>query len=375
MDAKQFDHLTQALAPVTSRRAAFMAILAGVFTVVDDAAGRHRQTRRRRRRDDRRDRVRQQRKKKKCAKAGQALSKKRKKCCKDLLQDPSGLCNPPSPPSPPPPPPPPPSPGCEVCASGCRYATMRVAVEDPAGPSTIRVCAGAYPGRIDIARSVTIIGAGAASTTVDGGGADFDFIIQAGVTVALQGLRITGGASPAGGGILNRGSTSVTDCVITGNKADVGAGVHNIIGATLTMTNCTVSANETTPDDGGGIRNEGEMTLTNCLITGNQARSGAGLYNTDSATATLNGTTVTRNTAAEQGGGIFNDAGDPSPLNLHNGASVTGNHAGTDGGGIYNIGDVNCDGTSTVTGNTVGAGVLNNCINGVDGEGCDTCPA
>ena len=94
--------------------------------------------------------------------------------------------------------------------------------------------------------SVTITGP-AAGVTVSGGGASRVFQIDGGVTASISGLTITGGnTTGSGGGLANFGTTSLTDCTVSGNSAanySYGGGLYN--GGTLTMTNCTVSGNST----------------------------------------------------------------------------------------------------------------------------------
>ena len=54
-------------------------------------------------------------------------------------------------------------------------------------------------GDLDIASNVTIDGAGAASTTVDGGGLDRVFSVDTGALVTISGVTITGGHASDGG--------------------------------------------------------------------------------------------------------------------------------------------------------------------------------
>ena len=134
----------------------------------------------------------------------------------------------------------------------------------------------------------------------------------------LSGNSASSGLAPvgAGGGIYGNGN--ITDCTISGNKADIGGGISgggNITNCTISgnsgyrfgggingggkITNCTISGNEA--DTGGGINGGGK--ITNCTISGNKARSmGGGIYNT--GTVTLLFSTVTQN-QAPSGGGVY----------------------------------------------------------------------
>jgi hypothetical protein len=98
-----------------------------------------------------------------------------------------------------------------------------------AGPATIRLT----HGELVISKDVTIKGPGPASLTIDASGNDLTphvnegngsrvFRIDDGAnslrTVAVSGLRLTGGdASGAGGAILARENLTLVSCVISGN--------------------------------------------------------------------------------------------------------------------------------------------------------------
>ena len=78
------------------------------------------------------------------------------------------------------------------------------------------------------------------------------------------------------------GTTTLTNCTISGNSAAVGGGGLANYGGPLTLTNCNVSGNSA--QYGGGVRNDGfgakygaeyaTTTLTNCTISGNSAKMG-----------------------------------------------------------------------------------------------------
>ena len=71
----------------------------------------------------------------------------------------------------------------------------------------------------------------AAGVTVSGGGASRVFQVDAGVTASISGLTITGGNAgyDNGGGLFNYGTTTLTDCTVSGNyrRAINGGGVSN----------------------------------------------------------------------------------------------------------------------------------------------------
>jgi hypothetical protein len=195
---------------------------------------------------------------------------------------------------------------------------VQAAVADSGGPTTIRICPGAYTETITIGRALTLIGAGqgtgAGDTVLHGAGSSV-VTINAGVgAVTLQGLRITGGSSDNGAGVWHQGATlTMTGCTITDNHAAGnianGGGLQNATGA-MTLTNCTVSGNsanaDTTPlenAEGGGIANLGEtLLLNNTSVTGNDTNgSGGGIFN-EGVALLQNGSSVTGNTPDNCGG-------------------------------------------------------------------------
>src|SRR5262249_12814565 len=97
-----------------------------------------------------------------------------------------------------------------------------------------------YGGGIDIQ------GPGAGGLTVRGDSGGYRiFAVPRGATVGISGLTIANGASTLvddGGGIYNEGTLTVSNCTLSGNSADQGAGIYNKGGA-LTVINSTLSGN------------------------------------------------------------------------------------------------------------------------------------
>ena len=161
-----------------------------------------------------------------------------------------------------------------------------------ATPQTITL-AGTQLELSDTTGATTITGP-AAGVTVDANNASRVFQIDAGVTADFTGLTISGGNSGNGGGLMNdHGTTTITNCTISGNTVSgggSGGGVLNFFG-TLTLTNSTISGNTVTGSGGGGglLTYHGSATLTNCTISGNSAEhNSGGIYNPLSPTTMTN---------------------------------------------------------------------------------------
>jgi CSLREA domain-containing protein len=282
------------------------------------------------------------------------------------------------------------------CDADCSLREAIIAANQHPGLDTVMLPAGEYvlqqvgqedqaaAGDLDILDDLTLIGAGAESTLIDGnrtltGQGDRVFAIHSPAVVQLTGLTVQNGIKGTGGGIYNDGSLTLQRCTLSGNSAAAGGGIYNSgsltlqsctlsgnsssgrgggifnNGGPLTLENCTLSGNFTgsgaADNGGGGIYNNGSLALQSCTLSGNSAdlRSGGGIYN--DGTATLTNCTLSGNLADYyRGGGIYNGG----TLTLEN-CTLSGNSADTGGGGIYNNGTVTLT-NSTLSGNSAGHG-------------------
>jgi CSLREA domain-containing protein len=206
------------------------------------------------------------------------------------------------------------APGDGNCIStGPGVCTLRAAIMEAnalAGADTIEVPAGLYvltksgndanngsAGDLDISSDVTIVGAGARTTIIDGDGAlsedrVFDIGPLGAANVSISGVTIRNGH--AGGA--------------TGPDSENGGGIQQISGTFLTLTDVIVTGNDTA-FFGGGIYTEGDITIVRSLISGNvNSDPGSG---GDGGGIALNGgqnkiinTTFSGNSADDRGGAI-----------------------------------------------------------------------
>lgn len=236
-----------------------------------------------------------------------------------------------------------------VCDADCSLREAIIGANALAGADTITLPAGTYAltipgtgenvaatGDLDITANLTINGAGAASTIIDGGGLDRVIEVRPGATVQINAVTVrngnpgTGAAcglpSASGGGILNcLGTLTVSDSTVSGNTVGglsaVGGGILNFAG-TLTLTNSTVSGNTAAANGGGIFSESGTMTLDASTVSGNTAVAGGGIDNRGAMALTRS--TVNANGAlAGSGGGIMHEGG---VLTLTN-STVSGNTA------------------------------------------------
>jgi hypothetical protein len=201
--------------------------------------------------------------------------------------------------------------------------------------ATIRICPGVYPGRSDIVdKDLTIIGAGAEQTILDGQNAGPFVLDFNSTTSTVRALTVTGGRTSTpgewGGGVRVSavpGGADVTleDVHLRGNRGSAGGGIA-VSGFAL-LRRCRLEGN-TAINEGGGVFvfEDSTARLEDCVVTGNFAEEGGGLYNRGGTLQVTNSTEVTLNTATEgvgAGGGVNNAGG--GSFTLSGGSTVTGN--------------------------------------------------
>jgi CSLREA domain-containing protein len=167
---------------------------------------------------------------------------------------------------------------------------------------------GSSTGDLDVRDALTIRGAGAGRSLLDGGGIDrvLHVIRTGNASLEIRGVTVRHGmARPlpnvdggSGGGISARGPLTVVGCLITGNQAAWDGG--GIEAGSLTVRDTTVSDN-VAQNTGGGIRALEPVRLTNVTVSGNRAQRGGGLL-VVVGVVEMTGVTVTGNTASEIGG-------------------------------------------------------------------------
>jgi cysteine-rich repeat protein len=205
----------------------------------------------------------------------------------------------------------------DACTADCRWAALVVGVGTPesctevaldaalAGSRAVTFNCGPAPLTITItstktiATDTTIDGGG--SITISGGGKVRVFAVNSGVSFDARNLTVADGKAMVGGGVDNRGTATLTNCILSGNSAASGGGIAN--GGTLTLTNCTLSGNVASWL-GGGIYNGGTLAVADCTLSGNSAGYGGGIGN-EQGHLELTNSTLSGNSAGS-GGGIMN---------------------------------------------------------------------
>jgi hypothetical protein len=114
--------------------------------------------------------------------------------------------------------------------------SLRTEIKDAGSGDTIAFASGVSGtitlanGTLNINKNLDIEGPGAGVLTIgSGGNSGGVFNVDPDLTATIAGLTIAGGDFDGGhgGGILNDGTLTVSDCTISGNSADVGGAISN----------------------------------------------------------------------------------------------------------------------------------------------------
>lgn len=186
--------------------------------------------------------------------------------------------------------------------SGSRVGNALAALPANSGSVILDLAAGTYTERVTLPAlvAVGVVGEGAATTVLDGGGSG-PVVSVSGGFATLARVTVRGGAGSNVGGVRVTGGTlSLAACVVRDHMGDymgATAAIENT--GALHISGCTITANTR----GGGIANNGTMTVTNSTISGNttanMSRAAAITNGAGSSTArlTLLHSTVVGNTA------------------------------------------------------------------------------
>jgi predicted outer membrane repeat protein len=241
---------------------------------------------------------------------------------------------------------------CKTKATAC--ATIGHAISLAASGDTIQIAAATYQENLSIPFNLTLNGAKAATTIIDGTNSLNVFTVGAGISLTLSNLTIERGVGyTGGGGVDNSGTLTVNNSTFYLNTALTGGAILNTGIAIISKT----SFNGNSPyffghsASCGAIDNRSAMTIRASTFDTNYAQnnftSGGAICN--SGTLTITGSTLTNNSSSGNNGGyggaIFTSAGTVTVTN----SSFSGNAATTSGGAIYSEG-----GTVQISNSTFG---------------------
>lgn len=220
----------------------------------------------------------------------------------------------------------------------------------------------------------------------------------------LSGLTLANGASSGNGGAIQNAdeNLTITNAIITANKAVKGGGIYQGTGGSLSIQNSVISGNSATGEGGGIAASDGKaLTIVATTIADNAALYGGGLDVFDTTTviqtstfsgnyasataskgggairfagvetgltASIDNTTISENGANDNGGGIFIDSGSTISLTIRS-STITKNISDLDesgagaGGGIARAGGTVSLVSTIVAQNTDNSGVAPDIVN------------
>jgi hypothetical protein len=231
-------------------------------------------------------------------------------------------------------------------------------------------------GDLDITKSLTIQGAGAHSTVIDGAFNDriFDvfpsFALPPPAVITISDLMVRRGlGSQRGGGIRNAGTLNLNRVVVRGNFLSgaleaAGAGISNV--GVLNAVEITVEGNSGTGpvlQSGGGIYNQGTFTLIRSTVNGNLVAPSEVFSNSGgiltSGTMTIVDSTISSNNGGQDGPGGINNTG---TLTVNNSTIVDNVSLASDNG-------LRTTGTATLTNTIVADNDNSQCSGAVTSAG------
>ena len=238
-------------------------------------------------------------------------------------------------------------------------ANIQNAVTVVGSGGTINIAAGTYTGRYTVGKTVTITGAGEASTVLDGSAGGSVFTISAsGFTVTMNSFSITNGKALQGGGIMmSAGTLTLNNVTLYANRV---SGTGNDEGGALWFGGTTLLINQSTfrdnvgtdfagIDKGGALMiNSGNARINQSVFYNNTGMYGGAIYN--SATLlTIDNSTLANNIASDAGGAIRVNTN----VNI-NSSTIYGNKTSTTGGGLGRVNGIVKLANTIVAGNTDG---------------------
>jgi len=272
-----------------------------------------------------------------------------------------------------------------VGGPGC-FSTIQAAVSAAHDGDTIAIAPGTYAGGITIDVDITLLGAGANKTTIEGGGPVLTIgtaqqFPPAEPTVAVRGVTITGGGTTSGflgdWDAVGGGVEIPPSCTIQPACPSFEYGP----GATVTIANTVITGNKVIPTgaiplcggpcafaSGGGIDNAGALTVTNTAVSNNQSGSmgsptlgafAGGIANVRLGTLTLSRSRVTGNRVVvsapngqfAQAGGIQNSGAAKIDHTVVSGNGVDATGVGSEV--LAFAGGIDDDGSLTLTNSSV----------------------
>ena len=229
---------------------------------------------------------------------------------------------------------------------------IQFGVDHTLANGTLHICPGTYNINATInlgGKLITLSGASAATTILDGGGTNV--ILTSSDDITVSDLTFQDGYNVEQGGaiIADPGTATISNSIFNGNVAEKGGAVFatyatvtgstftgnsayvdgGAIGGAMFVVDATISNSTFTGNsayfDGGAIFAFGTTTVSNSTFTGNSAVEGGAII---AGTLTVNGSTFTGNIANEYGGAIDADGDLMIAMSTFTKNAARGDHGG-----------------------------------------------
>ncbi len=255
-----------------------------------------------------------------------------------------------------------------AAGNGCANGSGPDTIHAPTGTIVLSTGSGNEP---SVSSDITIVGKGAASTTVTQGLAGRIFHVQTTGDLKLRSLGVSGGVLAArGAGILNNGHLSLDGVTVADNEAIAmdGGGIYGGSNSSTTIANSVIGApgHPNIGDTSGGAISvdSGVLLVSNSVFADNEANGTSGSDGVGGAIRVVDDAlpirthrifhSVFTGNSGARGGGVFGSMNAGQALVIE-GTTLSGNDATFGGGGAFFYGPVSIL-NSTFSGNAAAYG-------------------
>ncbi len=212
---------------------------------------------------------------------------------------------------------------------------------------------GASVGDLDLLDAVEIIGSGAETTVILASPDNRHFNVTPGVVATIRQLRLDGGRAQFGGAILDNGSLTLEDAILTSNQATGDGGALRSAAGTPAIVRRVQFIGNSTAGNGGAIFSGSGAHVSDSLFDDNSALRGGAIYGYD---LRVRASLFTDNTGIAGGGAIYGAPGSSASYAEIVGSTFVGNQAGSKSlGGALHLAHGFAVTSSTFSANSAGA--------------------
>ncbi len=258
-------------------------------------------------------------------------------------------------------------PAPDGCIAGdCSLREAVITANQLSGPDRIQLPAGLYilsrtsggsgaaVGDLDLLDAVEISGVSADTTVILASQDNRHFNVTPGTVATIRQLRLDGGRAQFGGAILDNGSLTLEDAILTSNQATGDGGALRSAAGAPTIVRRVQFIGNSTAGDGGAIFSGSGAHVSDSHFDGNSALRGGAIYGYD---LRVRNSLLEDNTGIAGGGAIYGAAGSSASYAEIVGSTFVGNQAGSKSlGGALHLAHGFAVTSSTFSANSAGAG-------------------